>query len=233
MKTSSLLVTILALGTISAFAAGSPQAEVTAAAQKLADQGNYSWKTTVTVPESSRMRPGPTEGKTDKGLSHVTISFGENKMEMVVKGDKGAVLQEGEWKSASEMEDAQGAGRWLASMTRNFQLPAAQAIEIAGWTTGLEKEGQVYAGKLTESGVKNLLSFRRRTGGEPPAVADASGTVQFWVKDGVLTKYQYFVKGTMTRNNNDVQVERTTIVEIKDAGKTKVEAPEAATKKLT
>ncbi|MGD0650789.1 MAG: hypothetical protein ABSA97_06580, partial [Verrucomicrobiia bacterium] len=42
--------------------------DVKSAAQKLADKGSYSWKTTVTVPEGGggRFRPGPTEGKTEK-----------------------------------------------------------------------------------------------------------------------------------------------------------------------
>lgn len=232
MKKSSILAIALTLSAWSVLAADS-QSEVTAAAKKLAEQGNYSWKTTVKVPEGARFRAGPTEGKTDKGLSHVISTFGDNKSEMVVKGDKGAVLQEGEWKSTAELEGAEGMGRFAAAMARSFQAPAAQAIEIAGWTKDLKKDGDMYTGTLSEDGVKNLLSFRRRAGGELPAVSGASGNAKFWVKDGVLSKYEYFVKGTVTRNNNEMQTERTTTVEIQDVGKTKVDAPEAATKKLS
>ena len=48
---------------------------VTAAAKKLAEKANYSWKTTTVVPESARFKPGPTEGKTEKdGFTHATLS---------------------------------------------------------------------------------------------------------------------------------------------------------------
>ena len=40
--------------------------DVKAAAKKLAEQSNYSWKTTVVVPEGSQFRPGPTEGRPKK-----------------------------------------------------------------------------------------------------------------------------------------------------------------------
>lgn len=232
MKKSFVVALALALGTWG-LVAGDAKSEVAAAAKKLADQGNYSWKTTVKMPEGARFRAGPTEGKTDKGLSYVISTFGENKMEMVVKGDKGAVLQEGDWKSTAELEGSEGMGRWAGAMARNFQAPAAQAAEIAGWTKDLKKEGDAYTGALTEDGVKNLVSFRRRSGGEPPAVSGATGNAKFWVKDGVLSKYEFFVKGTVTRNNNEMQTERTTTVEIQNVGTTKVDAPEAATKKLS
>jgi hypothetical protein len=41
------------------------------------------------------------------------------------------------------------------------------------------------------------------------------------------------VQGSMTFNDNDVEIDRTTTVEIKDAGKTEVKVPEEALKKLS
>ena len=59
--------------------------DVKAAAKKLADQSNYSWKTTIVVPEGSsfgRMRPGPTEGKTEKdGYTWLSMTRGDNTVE--------------------------------------------------------------------------------------------------------------------------------------------------------
>jgi hypothetical protein len=233
MKTT-LMLSVLALTTGHLIAAAL-QDEVAAAAKKLGEQASYSWKQTVTVPEGSQFRPGPTEGKTDKGLTHVTMTFGENKTEMVIKGDKGAVLtREGEWKSSAELESAEGQGRFLSAMTRNYQLPSTQAAEIAGWVKEMKKDGEVYIGALSEDGVKALISFRRRAGAQAPTVGEPSGTVKFWVKDGVLTKYEYFVKGKMAgRDGNERTIERTTTVEIKDAGKTTVTIPEEAKKKLS
>ena len=37
-----------------------------AAASKLADAGNYSWKSTMDLGPNSQFTPGPTEGKIDK-----------------------------------------------------------------------------------------------------------------------------------------------------------------------
>jgi hypothetical protein len=48
----------------------------------------------------------------------------------------------------------------------------------------------------------------------------------------VLTKYVVHVEGTMSFGGDDRQIERTTTVEIKDAGSTKVEIPDEAQKKL-
>ena len=230
-----ILFTALVIVTNSILAADpGPKDEVIAAAKKLADKANYGWRTTVVVPESSQFRPGPTEGKTEKGgLTHVVMSFGDRKPQMVLKGEKGALTnQEGEWQSLDELEKSEGPGRFMAGFARYFKAPAAHAIEIANDTKDLKKEGDVYQGELTEEGAKTLLSFRRR-GTDGPAVTDPKGEAKFWVKDGILSKYEFKVKGTMNFNGNDVAVDRTTTVEVKDAGTTKLEVPEEAKKKLS
>ncbi len=106
--------------------------------------------------------------------------------------------------------------------------------ELAGFAKELKKDGDVYASDLTEEGAKTLLSFRRRSGGgDPPAVSNPKGSVKFWIKDGVLTKYVFNVKGTISFNGNDMDQDRTSTIEIKDVGTTKTEVPEAAKKKLS
>jgi len=57
--------------------------------------------------------------------------------------------------------------------------------------------------------------------------------VKFWIKDGVPAKYEFKVKGTVNFNGNEFENDRTTTVEIKEVGTTKVAVPEAAKKKLT
>jgi hypothetical protein len=233
MKTNPILSLALFVAG-AALAADSPKDVVTSAAKKLAAESSYAWKTTVVVPESTQRRMGPSEGKTEKdGLTYVIMTFGENKTEMLLKGQKAAVKGQEGWKSTSELENAEGPGRFMGMMARNFKAPADQAVEIAGYAKDLKLEGDVYTSPLTEDGVKTLVSFRRRAGGEPPAVTNPSGSVKFWVKDGVLIKYEFKVKGSMSFNGNDFDVDRTTTVEIKDIGKTKVEAPEEGLKKLS
>jgi hypothetical protein len=229
-----ILSSALTLFTYSLLAADpSAKEDVIAAAKKLAEKENYGWRTTVVVPESSQFKPGPTEGKTEKGgLTHVVMSFGERKSQMIVKGDKGAMTnQEDEWQSVEELEKAEGPGRFMAGFIRNFQVPAAHAIELANDTKELKKEGDVYQGDLTEAGAKKILTFRRR-GADGPKVTDPKGEVKFWLKDGLLSKFEFKVKGTMNFNGNDIAMDRATTVEVKDVGTTKLDVPEEARKKL-
>ena len=106
----------------------SPKDDVTNAAKKLGEKGNYSWRTTVVVPESSRFKPGPTEDKTQKdGFTYVTWKFNENTTQAIIKGEKAAVTNpEGEWQALSEL-DSEGPGRFVGGMVRNLKTPPVQA----------------------------------------------------------------------------------------------------------
>jgi hypothetical protein len=229
MKTS-IVFGIIALTAASLVAAeSSPKDDVSNAAKALGEKASYSWKTTVAVPAESRFHPGPTEGKTEKdGATRVKMTFGDNTTEFVLQGGKSAVhTEDGGWQSLSELDD-QGPGRFLGGMIRNFKAPAAQASELAAQAKELKKDGDVYSADLTDEGAKALLQFR----GGNATVSDAKGSVKFWVKDGVLTKYEFKVAGKVSFNGNDRDVDRTTTVEIKDVGATKVEVPDDAKKKL-
>ena len=218
--------------------------DVKAAAKKLDGQSNYSWKTTVAVPEGGgggRFRPGPTEGKTEKdGYTWLSMTLGDNTTVAVIKGDKGAAKMEGEWRSLAELADdggQPGPGSFLARMLRNYKTPAAQAGDIAGKTKELKKDGDAYSGDLTEEGAQDLLRFGGRRGGgggqAPPPAKDAKGSVKFWVKDGQVAKIEYKVSGTVSFGGQDRDIDRTTTIEIKDVGSTKIEVPEEAKKKMS
>jgi hypothetical protein len=227
----NILICSLLLVAASLHAAESgPKDDVINAAKKLGEKSGYSWKATVVVPDSAQFRPGPTEGKTEKdGYTHVTSTFGDNTMETIVKGEKGAVTnQDGDWQSLAEAEGEEGFGRFRAVMARNIKTPAVQAAELAAAVKELKKEGDVYSGELTEEGAKAQLRF-----GRTAEVSDAKGSVKFWLKDGELAKYEIKVKGTRSFNGNDQEVDRATTIEIKDVGTTKVAIPEAAKKKLS
>ncbi|MGZ8939104.1 MAG: hypothetical protein ACXW32_07825, partial [Limisphaerales bacterium] len=176
---------ILVTASTSLFAAeSSAKDEVTKAAKALAEKPNYSWKTTVVVPEGTQFRSGPTEGKADKdGTTYLTLTFGDNMTEAVIKGDKATYTnQDGDWQSADDT--GEGRGRFMGAMIRNFKAPAAQAPEIAAAVKELKKEGDAYSGELTAEGAKTLLSFRPRAGGdEGPTVTNPKGSVKFWLKE--------------------------------------------------
>ena len=231
MKKIILVAAIALLVAASRQSAGaadsSPKDEITNAAKKLGEKPNYSWRMTVVVPEAAQFKPGPTEGKAEKnGFTHVTMSFGDNSTQAVLKGDKAAVTnQDGEWQSVADLESGETRGRFLARIVRGFKAPTAQAAELAAATKDLKKDGDVYSGDLTPEGAKAQFRIAPAT--------DAKGSVKFWLKDGALSKYEFKLKGTVEFNGNEVDVDRTTTVEIKDVGTTKVTVPEAATKKLS
>jgi hypothetical protein len=244
MKRNILLGAVLMCAT--SLVAADAASDVKAAAKKLSEKGNYSWKSNLESAGGGggggggNRGGGPTEGKTDAGTIQLSMTRGENTTEAFVKGEKGAIKTQEGWQSLSEAAEAAGGGggggrggAFLARSLQGYKAPAAQAEELAGKATGLKKDGDAYAGELPAEAVKGLLSFGRRAGGDAPEVSGAKGNVKFWLKDGALSKYQFNVKGTMSFNGNDREIDRTTTVEIKDVGTTKLTVPDEAKKKLS
>jgi hypothetical protein len=234
MKTKILfsLLTIAAGALLAADS--SPKDEVTSAAKMLSEKDNYSWKSTMEFGNFSTT----TAGKIDKeGVASLSMSVGDNTREAVLKGSKGAVKTPNEgWQSLSELESATEGGRgrqFLVRRLQNFKMPAEEAANLAAKTKEIKKEGDSYSGELTEAGAKELLSRGRGRGGNAPEAKNAKGSVKFWIKDGLLSKYELKQQGSITVNGDERDIEGTTTVEIKDVGTTKVEVPEEAKKKLS
>ena len=66
-----------------------------------------------------------------------------------------------------------------------------------------------------------------------PKTADAKGSVTFWIKDGALTKFETKIQGKVTAGERELDINRTTTVEIKDVGTTKIIVPDEAKQKLS
>jgi hypothetical protein len=237
MKSLIMLATTLAASTTLLAADSTGTNDVKSAAQKLAAADNYSWTTTT---ESSRFHPGPSHGKTEKGgYTYVDFSMQDNTIEVVVKGGKGAIKTEDGWQSLADAAKDNGEGgfnprMFMARRMQNYKTPAAEAEDLAGKVKDLAMTNNAWSGDLTEEGAKSLMtSGRRPGGGQAPAISNAKGSVKFWIKDGVLTKYQFKVQGTMNFNGEDRDMDRTTTVEIKDVGATKVTVPEEAKSKMS
>ncbi len=226
-----------ALGMFSAtvlFAAdGDAKAEVKAAAKKVGS--NYSWTSTPKMEGGGgggNFRPGPTDGQTADGVIHLKSTFGDRTMESVAKGEKVAFKGEDGWETADDQ--SQGPGQFIARRMKTYKAPAIEAADLADKAKSLKNADGVISGDLTEEGAKELLSFGRRPNADRPAAKDAKGSVKFWVKDGALTKYEYNVQGKVTgRDDAEVSVNRTTTVEIKDVGNTKLTLSDEAKKKLS
>ena len=232
-------LTILGLATLTAAsllgAESSPSDVITSAAAKLQQQASYSWKATTEFANFT----GSVEGKSLKdGLVALKMSFGDNTTEAFLKEGKGAVkAPDQDWQSLAELAkaagDEPGPRQFLVRRLQNFKAPAAEAADLAGKTKELKQDGELYAGALTDAGAKQLLMPGPRRGGNAPEPKDASGSVKFWVKDGLLAKFELKLQGKINFNGEDRDVDRTTTVEIKDVGTTKVDVPEAAQKKLS
>ena len=232
----------LLIGTLALLAgsllAEEPKETVVSAAKKLGDAENYSWKQTSENAGGGGFGAGTSEGKTQKGgYTWLSMSMRDNTIEAVKKGDKGAIKGEDGWRSLSDASSGdRGPGTFMARRLQNFKAPAAQAEELAGKVKDLKGENGVYSGELTEEGAKSMMMFGGRRGGgggggNGPEISGAKGSVKFWVKDGMLTKYESKVKGSISFNGNDRDIDRTTTVEIKDIGSTKLDVPAEAQKK--
>lgn len=218
----------------------SPKDDVKKAAAALGSQTNYTWQATVEVPADSPFKPGPTDGKTEKGgYTTLSFSFGDNSTEAVTKGTNGAVKTDDGWKTLAEALKDNGDGgfnptMFIARMVQNYRVPAVEAASLADDAKELKQDTNSISGDLTEAGAKELLSFRRRgNGGDGPTVTNAKGSVKFWLSNGKLAKYQFHLQGAVSFNGNDRDVDRTTTVDIKDIGSTKIQVPEGAQKKLS
>lgn len=254
MKTSFFFALTLALAPMLR-AADTPAAEVKAAIKKLSEAANYSWTTSSPAPEGGArgFGGGSSEGKTEKdGCAVVKRGTGDRAMESVFKAGKVALKTPEGWKSGEELAAAPrpeaggggggrgrgfGGGGFAAAMAQNFKAPAAEAEALATGVKELKKDGDTISGDLTEEAAKARLTFggggARRGGADRPGPTDAKGNVKFWVKDGVLAKYEVSVEGKMEGNNGPRDIKRTNTTEIKDVGTTKLEVPAEATAKLS
>jgi hypothetical protein len=250
MKRMAWIGIVCIAATASAAPLRDAKEDVKAAAKKLGDAGNYSWTATIknnadTGAAPPRFAMGPVEGKADKdGSVWVSTKMGENSIEAVMKGEKFAVKTADGWKGSAELpaggqqgqpNPAMFAGRFL----RNVKPPAASVSEVVEKLKELKSEGDgVYSGEFTDEGAKETISPPRPAGApaggnfQPPQVSDAKASIKIWVKDGQLSKIETTVTGKMTIRDQERTINRTTTVEIKDVGSTKIELPDEAKKKL-
>lgn len=229
MKTPTALV-LLALLTPTLLAAADLAAEVKAAARKLADQSNYRWVSKPkSDPEFPNFRIGPTEGQAEKGgFTHASFTYNDSEVELAFKDGKGAIKLEDEWNSESDLE---GDREWIARRLKIYKSPAGEAEELAGLATQFKAgEAGVISAELGSDAAKEIL---RRISRRAAEVKDARGSAKFWIKDGLLIKYEFAVQAKVTVNDEEVSYSRTTTVEVSDVGKTKVSIPDAAKAKLS
>jgi hypothetical protein len=251
MKRQILFDTLALLAGTLLAADAAPKDDVTAAAKKLADKDNYAWKRTTEDAGGGRSGSRPSEGKVEKDgylwlsmtLStprrspDTSISIRDNTIEGIKKGEKVAIKTADGWQSFSEATSGgPGTASIGARLVQIFKAPAAEAEELADEVKECTKDGDVYSGELTEEGAKSQVitrSGRGASGPNAPEISGAKGSVKFWAKDGVLTKYEIKVQAKVSFSGRENDVNRTVTIEIKDVGSTKVQVPDDAMKKLS
>jgi hypothetical protein len=193
---------------------------------------------------------GNIEGKVEKGgytyLTRTqTVQGEERKTEAYVKDGKGAVKTQEGWQGFADLQgggqggQGRGRGGFGAAGMRNTPLPAAQLADLASKATNLKQEGDAITGEFSADAAKALLSpaagaGRGGQGGfTPPEYKNPKGSLKVWLKDGLPAKYEYNLQGTMSFNENEFPVNRTTTTEIKDVGTTKVTIPDEAKSKVS
>ena len=200
--------------------------KVTSAAKQLADKPNYSWTTTTKEADGSSEKGG---------VTYLSFSVSDVPVEVYMNGEKGAAKGLEGWQTFDEIAETSSTAAAVVRFLRSYKAPVAESAGLAEKAKELKEAEGTLSGELKEDAVKDLLlrGARRREGQDPPKIADAKGSIKFWIKDGTLTKYEIKVQGKVTAGDRDSDINRTTTVEIKDAGSTKLEVPAEAKQKMT
>lgn len=237
-----LLKQIVALGlfglaaSVLSAAESNSKDKVTTAAKQLADKTNYSWTTSTKEADGSPGRLGPIEGKAEKGgMVGLSFAIGGLPVEVLMKGEKGAAKALEGWQTFDEVAQPGGTAAAVVRFLRSYKAPVAESSSLLGNVKELKEVEGAFSGDLKEEAVKELLLFgsRQREGQEPPKTTDAKGSVKFWIKEGALSKIEVNIQGKVTAGERNSEINRTTTVEIKDVGTTKLEVPDEAKQKLS
>jgi hypothetical protein len=233
MKHALFLVAALSAGTVLAADPSAGDA-VKDAIAKLKSSTNYSWTMTLKMP-GEPFEPGPLKGRTEKdGYAVISQEMGDNTLDAVFKGNKVALKIEGEWRVPDASD---GMSMMMAGWITRYGTAADEAESTRLKAKELKAgEAGAFSADLTDQGAKESLTFsgpNQGTNGPPPP-KNAKGSVKYWVKDGILTKFESHLQGkiTMGPDQDEQDFDMTRTFEIKDIGSTKLDAPAEALKKL-
>lgn len=206
------------------------------ATKEVNQKPNYAWTTSTKEADGSAGKLGTIEGKAEKdGVTSLNFTVGGIiPVEVCMKGEKGAAKAMTGWQTFDEIAQEGGTPASIVRYLRSYQPPASEAAGLAAKVKELKAADGVIAGELSEDAVVEqlLVGSRKREGQAPPQTTGVKGRIKFWIKDGALTRYELQVQGKVTVGDRQSDINRTTTVEIKDVGSTKLEVPAAAKEKL-
>lgn len=229
-----ILTLIMLVAAGSALAADSPAADqVNNAIAKLQAAPNFSWTMTTKIP-GLPFEPGPLKGRAERdGFAVISQELGDWTLEAVFKGEKVALKADGEWRLP---DPSDGRAMMMSGLVVRYGTAVHEIESLIKNTTKLKAgEDGVLAGELTEQGAKDLLTFHRAGDGQgPPPPKNAQGSVRFWLKDGVLSKFESHVQGSVqfTEDGDARDFSITRTLQLQDVGTTKTDVPAEARQKL-
>ena len=216
-----------------------PKDTLITATTQLGKKANYSWTASTREAEGGSGplgSLGPIEGKAEKGgVTYLSFSIGDILVEVYRDGPKGAAqVLMGGWRTLDEVAGMGGTPATIVRYVRAYKAPVAESADLAGKVTDLKEADGALSGALKEDAVKELLLLgTRNQQGKEPQATGAKGSVRFWIKNGILAKYEIKVQGQVTEGDRESTISRTTTVEIKNAGSTKMDVPPDARQKMT
>jgi hypothetical protein len=217
-------------------AESSPQDKIVSATRQLGAKPNYSWTTTTKEGDGNSRSVGPIDGKADKGgLTFLSFSIGGIPVEVFMNGQKGAAKALEGWQTFDEIAQTSGTAAAVVRFLRSYKAPGIESAALSAKVKDVKDADGILSGELKEDAAKELLESgaRRREWQEPPKIENPKGSVKFWIQNGALTKYEVNIQGKVTAGDRESEVNRTTTVEIKDAGSTKLELPADAKQKMS
>jgi hypothetical protein len=230
----------LIIGSVTLFACAlsaaesSPQDQIAGATKQLGDKPNYSWTTTMKEGDGPSRIPS-IAGKADKaGLTYLSFEVGGIPVEVYMNGQKGAAKAMEGWQTFDEVAATSSTAAAVIRFLRSYKAPAAETADLSSKAKDVKEAEGAISGELKEDATKEMLTFgtRRREGQEPPKIENPKGSVKFWITNAIPAKYEIHVQGKVTAGEREMDVDRTTTVEIKDVGTTKLEMPAEAKEKL-
>jgi hypothetical protein len=223
---------------------------------KVAELESYSFKGETEFQSQFGGAPGNQVPSLDgKYQKDVGLYIKSDRGEVFRKGDRVLVKQgTNDWQDLAQFQppappaaDGQrprlrGNPAMVKLMLRNLKAPHEEVRDLAKGLKSVtkaektEKIGDVdcfeYSGELTEEALKGSPMGRLAMLGGANAALSASA--RFWVDgQGNLVIYEVVTKGSVTFQGNQIDLSLTRRSEITDAGKTKVEVPEAVQKLLS
>lgn len=177
IKPTSLLLLAPVLLRASAFAAEADLSEtVKAAAQNLARQSGYRWKTTVRSEGGGPFGGNSiTSGQTERdGYTWVSSTSPNSSFEFARKGTNLAVLFDVSWMTMEQaaarsgvggVQGGFGAGGFSSGAIRNFRMPVTQVEELISKAANFKQEGDTLTGDLNADAVNELMNAGTPFGG--------------------------------------------------------------------